>query len=259
MKTLSAVVGIVPVVVFATQPFDGTWRINVHNAQFPKKPKKFKIANGVYKCLTCDPPFSVKADGKDHKRIGSPYSDIINVRIVDPNSIEVVSKKRGKTVLSERDTVSADGNTATVEFTDQPEGSDQPVTGTLKLVRVAKGPLGSHAFSRFWRTEKADNISDNGLTFTYNTTADRLTMTTQTGESFTAKFNGKDYPYKGNPGISSVSCKRINANIIEETDKRDGNAISTARITVSPDGRTMTRVSHGFCRNDTATITAEKQ
>jgi hypothetical protein len=71
--------------------------------------------------------------------------------------------------------------------------------------------------------------------------------------------DGKDYPYKGDPGTTSVSLKRIDASTIEETDKRDGKAISTTRMTVSPDGRTMTLVSHDLRRNDTATFTAEKQ
>jgi hypothetical protein len=259
MKLLSAALLLAPMIAFAADPFDGTWRAKIQNAQFGTKPDRWEVANGMYKCFTCDPPFSVKADGQDQPRTGSPYSDTIIVRIVDPNTVEVKSKKDGKFVSSRKFTVAANGKTATSEGMQQPVGSDKPVTGTFKYRRVAEGPAGSHAMSGSWLPEKAENFSDNALAITYKTTADGLSMTTPTGESFTAKFDGKDYPYKGNPGITSVSLKRIDANTIEETDKRDGKAINTTRMTVSADGHTMTVVAHDFRRNDTATFTAEKQ
>jgi hypothetical protein len=129
----------------------------------------------------------------------------------------------------------------------------------MKFVRVAKGSAGSHAMSGSWLPEKADITSQNGMTFTCKTTGDGMSVTTSMGDSYTAKFDGKDYPYKGNPGITSVSMKRINPNTIEETDKKDGKAISTQRMTISPNGRTITLVMHDLKRNDTATIIAEKQ
>ena len=60
------------------------------------------------------------------------------------------------------------------------------------------------------------------------------------GDSYTAKFDGKDYPVKGGPGITSVALKKIDANTIEETDKLNGQVIFISRMTVSPDGQTMT-------------------
>jgi hypothetical protein len=161
-------------------------------------------------------------------------------------------------VSSRKFTVSADGKTATGEFTQNAAGSDKPVTGTMKFVRVANGPAGSHAMSGSWLPEKAEITSQNGMTFTCKSTGDGMSVTTSMGDSYSAKFDGKDYPYKGNPGITSVSLKRINATTIEETDKKDGTAILTQRMTVSPDGRTITLVTHDLKRNDTATITAEK-
>jgi hypothetical protein len=84
-------------------------------------------------------------------------------------------------------------------------------------------------------------------------------MSDQTGDSYSAKFDGKDYPYKGDPGITSVSLKRIDANTIEETDKRDGKPISVARFTVSPDGRTMTIHVHDILHGTRAKFEATKQ
>jgi hypothetical protein len=63
---------------------------------------------------------------------------------------------------------------------------------------------------------------DNGLFFTYTSTEGGLSYSTPTGESYAAKFDGQDYPYKGNPGVTSVVIKRIDDRTIEETGKRDG-------------------------------------
>ncbi len=66
-----------------------------------------------------------------------------------------------------------------------------------------------------------------------------MKMSSPTGEFFDAKFDGKDYPYKGNAGITSVSLKQVDANTIEETDKREGKVVSVSHMTISPDSRTM--------------------
>ena len=67
-----------------------------------------------------------------------------------------------------------------------------------------------------------NSISDNGLTVTYQGTEDGLKMSDPNGESYEAKFDGKDYPVQGDPGHTMVSLKRIGNDTIEETDKRDG-------------------------------------
>jgi hypothetical protein len=97
------------------------------------------------------------------------------------------------------------------------------------------------------------------MTVTYKATEDGLSMTDPLGDSYTAKFDGKDYPYKGDPGTTSVSLKKIDANTIEETDKRDGKVISVTRITVAPDGKTMTLNFDDKLHNSNAKWTAQKQ
>jgi hypothetical protein len=79
------------------------------------------------------------------------------------------------------------------------------------------------------------------------------------GDSYIAKFDGKDYPYKGDPGTTSVSLKKIDANTIEETDKRNGKVISVARMAVGRDGKTMKISVQDKLHNQTANWTAEKE
>ena len=110
------------------------------------------------------------------------------------------------------------------------------------MKRSGSKSTGGSLLSGDWITDKVENVSENGRTFMLEATAAGLKMTAPTGEGFDAQFDGKDYPMTGVPGNSTVSLKRIDRNTIEETDKRDGKVISTARMTVAGGGRTMTMV-----------------
>ncbi len=97
------------------------------------------------------------------------------------------------------------------------------------------------------------------MTVTYKTTGETLSMTYPAGDSYSAKFDGKDYPYKGNPGITSISLKKSDGNTIEETDKFKGKVVSVSRITVAPDGKTMSVQTENKLEGVTIKYTAEKQ
>jgi hypothetical protein len=239
--------------------FDGTWKIDLKKAQLPSKPDVFSLQDGMYRCQTCVPPIDIKADGQDQKVTGHPYYDTMSIKIVDDRTILETDKKNGKTVGTSKTTVSADGNTLTFEFTDSSATNSAPVTGKGEATRVAKGPAGSHAISGSWRASKMDNVSENGLLFTYKMQGENLTMTTPTGQSYTAKLDGTDAPYQGDPGVNSVSVKRISKNEIEETDKRDGKVISVARLTVSGDGKTLTIAVQDKVHDTTSRFEAQKQ
>jgi hypothetical protein len=71
---------------------------------------------------------------------------------------------------------------------------------------------------------------------TKGTSADgKPTMT-----DFTANFDGKDYPVKGNPDWDATSLRRIDSHTIEFTRKRGGKTVQTATSVVSKDGKTRT-------------------
>ena len=184
-------------------------------------------------------PSSVKADGMDHKVTGHPYYDSVNVKVVDARTVEEIDKKNGKVVATSKTVVAADGKTAKFEFSDSSATNGAPVTGKGVITQVAPGPAGSHAISGSWRTTKVETMSDNGLTFTYKVTGNMLSMTSPVGQSYTAKLDGTEAPYKGDPGTTSVSVKTLAKNVLEETDKRNGRVISVSRSTVSANGKTM--------------------
>src|SRR5216683_2146454 len=179
-----------PGLAMAQSAFDGTWKVDIKTAKFPTKPDVYLLQDGMYHCKTCAPPVDVKADGQDQKVGGHPYYDTKSVKVVDDRTIEETDKKNGKVVVTSKTWVSADGNTLMFEFTDSSATNADPVTGKGEAMRVAKGPEGSHAISGSWRASKMDAISDNGVLFTYKVAGDSLTMTTPTGQSYTAKLDG---------------------------------------------------------------------
>jgi len=250
---------LLPLLASAQSPFDGTWKVDMNKVDFPKKPDVYVLQNGMYQCKTCVPPIDVKANGEDQKITGHPYYDTIAIKVVNDHEIEETDKKNGKVVATSKTTVSPDGKTLMFEFTDSSNTNGAPVTGKGEAMRVAAGPAGSNAISGSWRTKKIENLSDNAITWTYKVDGDTLTMSNPTGQGYTAKLDGTDAPYKGDPGTTSVSVRKLPKDAIEETDKRDGKVIVIYRMTVAPDGKTMTIAITDKLRGTSSQFVAEKQ
>ena len=239
MKKLLFVLLLLPALGWAQSPFDGTWKVDLSKTKLPKKPDVFLLQNGTYECKSCNPPVNVKADGTFQAISGDPYRDMLMVKAVDDKHVEMASQKSGKDVSKATRTVSDDGNSMTIAWTYYGNPAGGPVSGTDHMKRVAKAPAGANAISGSWRDEKADVATADALTFSYKSGGDSLSYSTPTGQSYTAKVDGTDAPYVGDPGTTSVSLKRI-GDSIEETDKRDGKVMSVAKLTVAADGKTMT-------------------
>lgn len=250
---------LIPAAAAAQSAFDGTWKIDVKTAQFPTKPDSYLLKDGVYECSTCIPPVKVKADGLDHQVTGHSYYDSVAIKVINDRSVEETDKKNGKVVTTATTVVSADGKTATFEYSDSSATNGAPITGKGEATLAKAGPAGSHAISGDWKMSKMDSISENAVLVTYKIEGDSLTMSDPTGQSYVAKLDGTDAPYKGDPGLTTVSVKRIDKNTIQETDKRDGKALVVARMTVSADGKSLTFASQDVERGTTSKVTAIKQ
>jgi hypothetical protein len=250
---------LLPVLGTAQNPFDGTWKFNMNSLDFSKKPDEYSLQNGMYDCKTCVPPISIKADGTDQKVTGHPYFDTMSVKAVDDRNVEMTTKRGGKVVGTEKESISSDGKTLTINWTDsgQPSGGTQ--TGTFMMTRVKSGPAGANLISGSWRAEKAEQSTESGLLWTFKVNNEEVMMTTPTGQSYTAKLDGSDAPYKGDPGITSVSVKMHGKDTLEETGKRDGKIIYISKMTVTPDGKTMKIVMDDKLHGRTTKGDAQKQ
>jgi hypothetical protein len=71
-----------------------------------------------------------------------------------------------------------------------------------------------------------------------------LTTVSADGKSststYSAHFDGKDYPYVGSQNFDTIALKRINASTFTSEIKKASKVVATVRNTVSPDGKTMT-------------------
>jgi hypothetical protein len=66
-----------------------------------------------------------------------------------------------------------------------------------------------------------------------------MSFSAPTGQSYTAKFDGKEVPVAGDPGGGTVSLKKVNASAFVETDHANGKVVEVDHWTVAPDGKTM--------------------
>lgn len=241
--------------VQAQSPFDGTWRIDAAKAKFDPKPFTIYSSGGWYHCVSCTPPFDAQADGQFHAISGQPF-DSISATLVDDHTLVVVTKKGDKTIEEDHGTVSADGKLFTLKTTTYPINGSGPQNSSMTLKRVGMLPAGVHKTSGNWVATKMTD-TDADLTFTFKSTGDGLSMTDPTGDSYTAKFDGNDYPYT-TMGADAVSLKKVDAHTIIETDKRTGKALNEQKMTVSPDGKTMTIVARNPQNDLTTTFVANK-
>jgi hypothetical protein len=256
-RLLLAIALLAPLTLFAQSPFDGTWKTNLDQTKFSPKPITFSVKDGMYDCSSCAPNINVKADGQDQAVSGQAF-DTIAVKEVDPHAIQVVTKKNGKTSLEQTRTASDDGKTLTVKSTSHPMDSDQPVMAEATLERLGKAPSGANATSGSWRIKKVSQ-DESGRLETYKGSGNELTWSTPTGETWTAKMDGKDYPVKGTYAFDTVSLKQVNDNTIETDYKRGGKLIEVDKISLSPDGKKMTTVVDSKLTGRVSTFVADKQ
>jgi hypothetical protein len=230
---------LMPVQALAQSPFDGKWKINLAESQFSTEPAVYMLQGGTYHCPTCDPPLEIPADGSDHKIVGEPCYDTASIKVVDDRAMEEIDKRNGKPVGTTRITVSPDGNTATVEWTENCNAQGDVVAGKDIVARVAQAPRGAHAISGSWRITKRVNRSENALVVTLKLDGSTFSFADPTGQSYTAKLDGTETPFKGDLSGTMVSVKRIDENTIEETDRHNEKIVEVTRFTCSADGKTM--------------------
>jgi hypothetical protein len=243
----------------AASVIDGTWKVDLGATQLPKKPDVFLLANGSFTCGSCTPAYTVKADGVLHPVAGHAYYDATGVKVVDAHTVVQKTSKRGKSTFTATNVVSADGKTLHYDFIDTSAPNGVPVTGKGVETRVAAGPAGAHLLSGSWRTTSLTGMSDSGMTISFKTTPDTLTMVTPTAQTYTARFGGPAVPIKGDTAETMAAVTRAGAHGFVETDTRKGKVVSVLTVTVAPDGKTMTVLVKDLLQGTSTTFKALKQ
>jgi hypothetical protein len=114
-------------------PFVGNWRLNVAKSKYSPGPapksitSTYEAAGKGYKVSVKNEPasgpvqeysYTSTLDGKDTPVTGNnPNADMVAVKRIDANTLEIVNKKGGKVTTTQKNVVSADGKTRTVTTT----------------------------------------------------------------------------------------------------------------------------------------------
>jgi hypothetical protein len=221
----------------ASASINGTWRADLATVQIDTKPEVYLLKDGTFSCSTCTPPMAVAADGAFHSVTGHPYADEISVKADDKRTVTEVTRKGGKTIAVIKNSVSPDGNTLTVSFTQTAVANAKPVTGAYTETRAAAAPAGAHAISGSWAVDKINTISDEGLTETLQLDGDTLHVSSPVGTSYDAKLDGTPMPIKGDIGGSTVSVKKLADGRFQETFWRAGKVQAVSTLSLGRDGK----------------------
>ena len=212
-KLLVTILCLLPLAMFAQSPFDGTWKAQLHHSKLSSKPYIYSVGSGVYTCETCVPQIAVPADGQDHAVTGQTF-DTLSVQIVSSNKIRIVTKKDGKVVTEQDRTASVGGKTLTSVITTHPANGSQPYNTVAKMTRVGKLTIGANGTAGTWRlTWLGKDLP--GLTTTWKVSGNEVSMSTPTGESWTATIGGEPAAVKGLSYDESVSVKRLDDRTLE--------------------------------------------
>lgn len=256
MKTGTVLLLLLPLLPSACRsqsPFDGTWVIDTSEDDLAaEKPKMFLLADETFRSGDS----VLKADGNDQKVPATGYWDTVSVRIVDDHTVEVTSKKAGRPMFTETDSVSPDGNILTQVVKDTTE--TEAVTFENLYKRIAPAPPGAHVLSGTWQVFKQSR-SENSTIITYKCTSQGFSAATPLGERLDAKFDGKFYLMEDDPAHTMVSVKLINPYTIEQTNKRDGKIVFVVRLEVTPDGKTIHATSKSMEDGSVKTWQLHKQ
>jgi len=222
----------------AQSVFEGTWRPEYPQKVSPAaKHDVIDLKDGVYACRSCQPPYTLKADGLDHPLRNDPDYDTRSVRISDARTVTQTAKKGGVLVVASKSTVSDDGATLT-ELQTQYGDAKHPVVVRRHSRRVGPAMPGSHAVSGEWQRLDYD-LPNNDEDTTFHVHGNTLSMSDKLGRSFTATLDGSDAAYSGSPQITSVAVRLLDSRTIEERDKSHGQVVRITRWVVDPDGTTI--------------------
>jgi len=129
-----------------------TVKEHVESLKSSGKPLVFDIDHGMYTCSSCEPEVKVKANGDSFKVSGHADYDAIVVVVKSPSEVRVVEQHGGKNRAFYSYSVSPDGKTLTVRFSDYSGPKEKG--GMYTARRVGAAPAGAHATSGSWQIEE---------------------------------------------------------------------------------------------------------
>lgn len=221
----------------AAAGISGSWLIDVNSAQFENNVDRYVLADGQYSCESCQPAYSVPADGEWHS-VELPGTDSVMVEVLDDNTVRTASRRGDKDLGGATWTVAEDGQSMSIDWTNL--DGDAPVTGSATFVRAEAAPEGAHAMSGGWTVGDIASMDAAGLTIDISVEGDQYTNSGN-GQSYTATLGGDPVAIEGDAAGTMVMVEQTGDNSYRETYMLDGE--TTSILEVSVDGDTMSAVS----------------
>ena len=82
---------------------------------------------------------------------------------------------------------------------------------------------------------------------------------TSTRWEVTARYDGRDYPVKGDPSRDTVAMTRTDGSTVDIVNKKGGAVVSRMRIVVAPDGKSRTNTVLDPSGRQTAVLHFDRQ
>lgn len=212
---------------------EGTWKTDPDSYQFANaEMRHFVLTDGQFSCESCDPSFSIPADGEFHPVDMPGFADEQSIEVIGERSIEGGRRIAGENVGNGIWTVSDDDQSLQIEWTDL--GGDEPVTGTDVLNRIEAAPDGAHPISGVWTLSSRREISDDGQGVTYALDGEILTAKHNAG-GYAATLGGASVTPEGDESGGMLAVEKINDSTYREIYTLDGEVINVLDITVDGD------------------------
>jgi hypothetical protein len=234
-------------------PFCGKWKLNMENSQFAGEQIKIQDLGGnKYKWMVGDRSDTITFDGTDQP---VHFGRTLSMTPDGTDNWKMVIKKDGRVLSSMTHTLSDGGKKQMIKGTEsKPDGTTSDFNVVWKKVSGGSGLAGTWEETDVKFTSPDEWVIEayegDGLTFNTPAYQDVLSM----------KFDGKDYEEKG-PNVapgSASSGKRINAQVLEVTDKVKGEVMDHTKFELSPDGKTLTLTIHNTGQAKPLTLVYDK-
>jgi hypothetical protein len=201
---------------------------------------------------------SLRMDGKDHPSPDTP-SRSVSLTVLNENTFEMVTKGDGKVLSRRRWVIALGGRTLTEEST-APSDSGPPQVTTTVYERSSTGDSG---LLGEWKATAVRRTTPRTLALTLSGTGG-LTYRGDDQKTYTARVDGKEYPYIGpnmRAGVTVV-LEALGERSIKETYFFNHQRLSEGKMTVSQDGKTLIMVqaaSNGKPDEPPSVLVFEKQ
>lgn len=220
----------------AQNPFVGTWKIDYSQSHVTGQTLSFTPeAGGKVRITDPEGSYSFKPDGSDTT---NDFGQTVQWKQMNDHTWKSFTKQ-GSQVITDTWQLGGDGKTLEVSTSGQ-RPSGQQIDETESFTRVAPGK----GFFGKWKNTKVSNNTPTTREFEANGDNGLIWKIPELKASVNLTFDGKDVAPTGPtvPDGLTLAATKLGPRSFELTEKMKEKVIFKGRLTVSPDGKTLTQV-----------------